>query len=88
MGIPNFSKTATGFTPFQLAYGLEVVLPIKWEIPSLQIAVEILPDTTTKEEFLLYLYQLDETHQDAELALEAHKRWVKTQYDKNMTYWG
>eukprot|EP00253_Pinus_taeda_P030625 PITA_30625 len=27
-------KTSTGFTPFQLVYGLEVVLPIECEIPS------------------------------------------------------
>eukprot|EP00253_Pinus_taeda_P004610 PITA_04610 len=30
-------KTSTGFTPFQLVYGLEAVLPTKCEIPSLQI---------------------------------------------------
>jgi len=33
-------KTSTGFTPFQLVYGLEVVLPIECEIPSLQMAYE------------------------------------------------
>ena len=35
-------KTTTGFTPFHLVYGLEVVLPIECEIPSLKIAVELL----------------------------------------------
>ena len=34
-------KTSTGFTPFQRVYGLEAVLPIECEIPSLQ-----LPDTS------------------------------------------
>lgn len=77
-------KSATGFTPFQLAYGLEVVLPIECQIPSLQIAVELLPDTTTEEERRLYLNQLDETRQDAKVALEAHKRQVKAQYDKKV----
>ena len=28
------AKTSTGFTPFQLVYGLEAVLPIECEIPS------------------------------------------------------
>ena len=55
-------KIATGFTPFQLAYGLEVVLPIECQIPSLQIAIELLPVTTAEEEHLIYVNQLDETH--------------------------
>jgi len=43
-----------------------------------------LPCTTAKEECLLYLNQRDETRQDAEFALEAHKRRVKSQYDKKV----
>jgi hypothetical protein len=42
-------KTATGFTPFQLVYGIEVVLPIECEIPSLKLKVELLPHTSTEE---------------------------------------
>ena len=38
-------KTATGFTPFHLVFGEEAVLPIECEIPSLHLAVELLPDT-------------------------------------------
>lgn len=77
-------KTDTGFTPFQLSYGLEATLPIECQIPSLKLAIELLPDTTTEEEQLLYLNQLDEAHWDATLALEAHKHRVKDQYDKNV----
>jgi hypothetical protein len=44
------AKTTTGFTPFQLVYGLEVVLPIECEIPSLKLVVELLPDTSVEEE--------------------------------------
>ena len=48
-------KTTTGFKTFQLVYGLETVLPIKCEIPSMKLVVEILPNTSTEEErFLLY----------------------------------
>eukprot|EP00253_Pinus_taeda_P032363 PITA_32363 len=42
-------KPTTGFTPFQLVYGLEAILPIECQIPSLQIVVELLPDTTAEE---------------------------------------
>ena len=53
-------KTSTGFTPFQLVYGLEVVLPIECEIPSLQLAIELLPATSKEEKHFLYSAQLDE----------------------------
>eukprot|EP00253_Pinus_taeda_P024853 PITA_24853 len=77
-------KTPTGSTPFQLVYGLEAVLPIECQIPCLQIASELLPNIIAKEERLLYLNHLDKTHRDAELALEAHKHRVKSQYDKKV----
>eukprot|EP00253_Pinus_taeda_P007321 PITA_07321 len=75
------NKDATGFTPFQLVYGLEATLPIKCEIPSLKLAVELLPDTTPVEECLIYLERLDETHRLASLAIEAQKKRVKTHFD-------
>jgi hypothetical protein len=53
-------KTATGFSPFQLVYGLEAVLPIECQIPSLKLAVQLLPDTSPLEEWLLHLEQLNE----------------------------
>jgi hypothetical protein len=52
-------KSATGFTPFWLVYGLETILPIECKIPSLKLVVEILTNTYAKEERLLYLMQLD-----------------------------
>jgi hypothetical protein len=67
----------TRFTPFQLAYGLEAVLPIECEILSLQLAVELFPNTTAKEERFLYLRKLEETNRHADLANEIHKRSVK-----------
>ena len=70
-------KTATSFTPFQLVYGLEAVLPIQCQIPSLKLAVELLPDTSIEEERFLYLNNLDETRRDAALANEAHKKRIK-----------
>ena len=78
-------KTSTGFTPFQLVYGLEAVLPIECEIPSLQMAIELLLATFEEERCLLYLAQLDENRRDAALAIEAHAKRIKAQYDRNVT---
>jgi transposase InsO family protein len=54
-------KSAMGFTPFRLVYGVEAILPIEFEIPSLKLVVELLPNTSAEEERLLYLMRLDET---------------------------
>jgi hypothetical protein len=78
----TYSKTTTGFTPFQLVYDLEVVLPIECEISSLKLIVELFPKTSTDEEHLLYLYLLDEHHHDATMVNETHKKHVKSQYEK------
>ena len=38
-------RNATGFSPFQLVYGLEAILPIQCEISSLKLAIDFLPNT-------------------------------------------
>ena len=70
-------KTTTGFTPFQLVYRLEVVLPIQCQISSLKLVVELLPNTSTEEERFLYLTNLNETRRDDSLANEVHNKCVK-----------
>eukprot|EP00253_Pinus_taeda_P032724 PITA_32724 len=90
LGLRHDSSTpyypqANGFTPFQLVYGLEAVLPIECEIPSLQMAIELLPATSEEEKRLLYLAQLDETRRNAALAIETHAKQMKAQYDRNVT---
>jgi hypothetical protein len=77
-------KSTTGFTPFRLVYGVEAILLIECEIPSLKLVVELLPNTSAEEEHLLYLMQLDETRRDATLVIEAQKKRVKVQYDKHV----
>jgi hypothetical protein len=77
-------KSATGFTPFQLVYGLEAILSIECEIPSLKIVVELLPNTYVEEEHLMYLMQLEKTHRDATLVIETHKKCFKAQYNKHV----
>lgn len=72
--------------PFQLVYGLEAILPVQCEILSLKLTVDLLPWTSEEEAHFLQLIQLDETHCDATLANEAHKKRVKAQFDKNVKH--
>ena len=52
--------------------------------PSLKLAIDLLPDTSTLEERLVHLEKLDEQRRDALVALEVNKRRVKVQYDKSV----
>jgi hypothetical protein len=78
------AKTATQFTPFQLIYGMEEILSTECEILSLKIVVELLWNTSTKEECLLYLAHINEQHRDATLDNETHKIYIKSQCDKSI----
>ena len=75
-------KSAMGFSPFQLIHGVEAVTPVECEIPSLKIAIHVLPDTTELEERLLHLENIDERRRDALMENKAYKNRVKNQYDK------
>jgi len=70
--------------PFQLVYGLEAILPIQCKISSLKLAINLLRETSEEEARFFELIHLDETHRDAALANEAHKKRVKVQFDKNL----
>ena len=70
-------KTAIGFFPYQLIHGVESVLPVECEIPSLKLAIDILQDTSTLEECLVHLEKLDEQRRDALVAIEVNKHHVK-----------
>ena len=54
------------------------------EISSLKIAIDLLPNTSEEEAHFLELIHLDETHCDAALANEVHKKWIKVQNDRNV----
>lgn len=79
------TKTTTSFNPFQLVYGLEVTLLIEYEIPLLKLAIELLPDTSHEEEWLLYLVRLDETHRIAVMVIEAQEKRVKANFDQTVS---
>jgi hypothetical protein len=77
-------KIATSFSPFQLVHGVELILPVECEIPSLKLPVELLPNTLDLEQRLVHLESLDEQRWDAFTAIEANKKHVKVQYDKSV----
>jgi transposase InsO family protein len=76
-------KTTTGFSPFQLVHDVELILPIKCKIPSLNLAVMLLLDTSDLERRLVHLESHDEQRQDAFTTIEANIKCVKVQYDKS-----
>lgn len=80
----NYIGTTTRFTPFQLVYGLEAILLIECEIPSLKLSVKLLPGTSTEEECLLRMMCLDEIRQDDAMVNKAHKKHIKAQYEKSL----
>ena len=77
-------NTTTSFSPYQLVHGVESVLSVECEIPSLKLAIELLLDTSALEERLVHLEQLDEQCRDALVALEVNKRRIKVQYDESI----
>lgn len=70
-------RTTYRLKQFQLVYGLEEILPIECEIPSLKLFIKLVPTTSAEEEHLLHLTRLDETYFDATMANETHKRHIK-----------
>ena len=70
-------KTATSFSPYQLVHGVESVLSVECEIPSLKLSIELLLDTSALAECFVHLEQLDEQRRDALVALEVNKHCIK-----------
>jgi hypothetical protein len=57
-------KVTTRATPFSLMYGMEAILPIEFEVPSLRIAIENrLDDSTSLKDRLAWLESLNERRQ-------------------------
>ena len=65
-------------------HGVEEIFPIECEIPSLKLVVHLFPETYVLEELLIHLEHLDENWRDVATTNEAHKRRVKSQYDKSV----
>ena len=64
--------------PPHLVFGEEVVLPIKCKIPSLHLAVELLPATQPLEQRLIMLERASEYRRVALQTMEAAKKRTKS----------
>ena len=84
MGLPNFSQNRYWLHSILAGLRCGIHFPIECKIPSLRIAVQLLPETSALEARLVELEHLDETRRDAAIANEAHKCRVKLQYDKSV----
>lgn len=74
-------KTTTDFTPFHLVFGEEVVLAIECKIPSLHIAIELVPYTQPLERRLFMLERAYEDYHVAFPTIEVGEKHAKAQYD-------
>ncbi|TYK00489.1 uncharacterized protein E5676_scaffold169G00980 [Cucumis melo var. makuwa] len=78
-------RTPMGVTPYSLVYGVEVVLPLEREIPSLRMAVQ--EGLTTEDNVKLRLQELealDEKRLEAQQALECYQTRMSKAFDKHV----
>jgi hypothetical protein len=76
-------KVTTQATPFSLVYGIEAVLPIEFEIPSLRVAINTrLTDSQSLKTRLLMLESLDESRRRSAQHIEAIQRRRKVLFDR------
>jgi hypothetical protein len=75
-------KLTTGYTPFQLTFRFEAVIPMEYEIPSLRLAVQHkLGETGSLQARLLTLEKLDELRRRALWCNEVTQMRKKTRHD-------
>jgi hypothetical protein len=65
-------QTPTQATPYSLVYGVEVVLPLECQIPSLRIAIQGLSNVNSVHLCLKELEALNEKHLEAQQQLECY----------------
>jgi hypothetical protein len=70
-------NTSTSFSPFHLVHRVDSILPIECEIPSLKLAIELLPKTIDLKERLVHMEKLYKKHRDTTLAIKENKHRVK-----------
>ena len=57
-------KNSTGFTPYQLVYGKQVLLPIEFQIYTFKLEIDLGVDISkAQREMIIQLNQLDEMRQ-------------------------
>ncbi|XP_070028937.1 uncharacterized protein [Nicotiana sylvestris] len=78
-------RTATQATPYSLVYGVEAVLPLEQQIPSLRIAIqEGLMSEENAQLFLAELEELDEKRLEAQQKLECYQAQLANAFNKKV----
>jgi transposase InsO family protein len=78
-------KTATGYSPFRLTYGMEALLPIELEVMTLRTATTMrLPLDESQHHRLLQLNELDELQLKAYQSIEVAQAQQKKAFDKKV----
>ena len=78
-------RTPTQATPFALVYGVDVVLPIEVEIPTLRVSLKVLiTDDDNRISWLQELELLDECWQVAFNHLQAYQKRMSKSYNKKV----
>ena len=72
-------RTPTGETPFKLAYGSEVVIPVEVHMANHRVMMYQEKDNT--EQLCLNLNLMDEVRMDAEHRIAKYKNLIARQYD-------
>ena len=79
--------TPTGATPFSLVYGVEAILPIELEIPSLRVSLQhFIDDNTYRQDRLAQLDLLDEKRISALQHLRVYYERIKRAYNKRVHF--
>ena len=80
-------KKLTRDTPFKLAYGQEVVMPMEYIVPSLRVlALTMMADEETLNEGLLHLVGLEEDRFIAGFHQQVQKEREKTWHDRHIKH--
>src|SRR3954470_15950016 len=78
-------RTSTGATPFSLVYGMEAVLPVEVEIPSLRVLIDAkLDETEWVQTRLDHLNLIEEKRLSAICHGQLYQKRIKKAYDKKI----
>ncbi|KAM2332265.1 hypothetical protein ACFX1X_022845 [Malus domestica] len=79
-------RTLTQATPYSLVYGVEALLPLESQIPSLRMAIqEGLTDEENAKLHLQELEALDERRLEAQQHLECYQAWLSKAFNKKVS---
>ncbi|KAL6324399.1 hypothetical protein AAG906_013003 [Vitis piasezkii] len=81
-------RTPTQATPYSLVYGVEVILPLEYQILSLRIAIhEGLTDEDNTKLRLQELEAIDEKQLEAQQCLECYQARLSRAFNKKVHLW-